>query len=269
MMKNAIIALAAVVVLSACGSSNNASLDACACAKATVQGNVADETAKQCDASRKADVNFETDYQKCLLAARAGVDTSQMSINKMDAEKGLDLPAANDGVYSFLAPESAVTWLGTKVTGKHNGSIKVKGGNIELSGGNIAKGEIIIDMTSLTVEDLSGEQKSDLETHLNSDDFFSTAKHKDAKFVFTSAKPTNKHQYEVTGDLTIKGITKPLTANILVIPTSENTVKINGGFSVDRTNYDIKFRSGKFFSDLGDKMIYDEFVITLDLKAGK
>lgn len=268
-MKNTLLILTFAALLAACGTSNTSSLDACACAKATVQGNVAEETAKQCDASRKADAGFEADYQKCLLAARAGVDSSQISINKMDAEKGLDLPSAGDGVYSFLAPESSVKWVGTKVTGKHNGGIKVKGGTLEMAAGNITKGEIIIDMTSLSVEDLTGDQKSDLEAHLNSDDFFSTSKHKEAKFTFASAKATNKHQYEVSGDLTIKGITKPITANILVIPVGDKTVKINGGFSVDRTNYDIKFRSGKFFSDLGDKMIYDEFVITLDLKASK
>jgi hypothetical protein len=67
----------------------------------------------------------------------------------------------------------------------------------------------------------------------------------------------------------IKGISKPLTASLILVPTGDNAIKLNGGFAIDRTQYDIKFRSAKFFSDLGDKMIEDNFLITLDLKGKK
>lgn len=260
---------AALLFAVACDTPKKEALDACGCAQAQVKGNTAEDVSKQCDESRKANQQFEADFQKCLLAARAGVDSSQISVNKMDAEKGLNLPAAGDGTYSFSVGESSVKWIGTKMTGKHNGTIRIKSGTIELSNGNITGGEMVIDMTTIRVEDLSGDSKADLEAHLGSDDFFSVAHHKESVFVFKSAKAVNKHEFEVTGDLTIKGITKPLISKILVIPTGGNMVKVNGGLAIDRTDYDIKFRSGKFFQDLGDKIIYDEFVITLDLKAVK
>lgn len=255
----------------ACGggtTNNTAELDACGCAKESVKGSQSPESAAKCQELRSADAKFEADYQKCVIAARAGLDTNKVSVKPMDAA-GLDLPATNDGIYSFEAAESNIRWIGTKVTGKHNGSIKLKSGKVEFAGGTIKSGELIIDMPTLTVEDLSGDGKADLEGHLKSEDFFSTAKFAESKFVFKSATAKNKHQFDVTGDLTIKGITKPITAQLVIVPTGESGLKINGGFAIDRTQYDIKFRSAKFFSDLGDKMIEDNFLITLDLKGKK
>ncbi len=266
------ISLCIALAFYACGggtTNNTAGLDACGCAKESVKGNPSAESVAKCQELRSADAKFEADFQKCLVAARAGLDTSKVSVQPMDAANGLNLPAANDGVYTFNAGESNIRWIGKKVTGKHNGSVKLKSGKLEFVAGNIKSGELIIDMPSLVVEDLTGEEKSDLEGHLKSDDFFATAKHADAKFLFKSATPKNKHQFEITGDLTVKGITKPLTATLLVVPTGDNDIKINGGFAIDRTQYDIKFRSAKFFSDLGDKMIEDNFLITLDLKGKK
>lgn len=270
-MKKLAIFFGAALLAVACSDGKKAgeSLDACGCAKESLNATKNEETIKICDESRKKDDKFEADYQKCLLAERAGLDTSKVSISAMDPEKGLNAPAAKDGVFSFVPGASSIKWLGKKVTGKHNGSVKVKSGNIEFANGEIKSGQIVIDMSSITVEDLEGDSKNDLEGHLKSEDFFNTSKFSDATFTFKSAKMMNKHQFEVTGDLSIKGISHEVTANIVAVPSGEKELNVNGGFQVDRTNYDIKFRSAKFFSDLGDKMIDDNFVITLDLKASK
>jgi polyisoprenoid-binding protein YceI len=265
------IGLCITLAIYACGGNTTntaAALDACGCAKESVKGSPSAESVAKCQELRSADAKFEADFQKCLVAARAGLDTSKVSVQPMDAS-GLDLPAANDGSYTFSSSESNIRWVGTKVTGKHNGSIKLKSGKVDFAAGAIKSGEFIIDMPTLTVEDLSGDGKADLEGHLKSDDFFATSKYAEAKFVFKSATAKNKHQFDVTGDLTIKGITKPMTASLLIVPTGDSDIKVNGGFAIDRTQYDIKFRSAKFFSDLGDKMIEDNFLITLDLKGKK
>jgi polyisoprenoid-binding protein YceI len=266
------IGLCIALAFYACGggtTNTSAALDACGCAKESVKGSPSAESIAKCQELRSADSKFEADFQKCLVAERAGLDTSKVSVQPMDAANGLNLPAANDGMYTFAADESTIRWVGAKVTGKHNGSIKLKSGKIEFAGGAIKSGEFLIDMPSLVVEDLSGDAKAELEGHLKSDDFFATSKFADAKFVFKSANAKNKHQFDVTGDLIIKGISKPVTATLLLVPTADNTIKVNGGFAIDRTLYDIKFRSAKFFSDLGDKMIEDNFLITLDLKGKK
>tara|TARA_R110000744_G_scaffold142165_2_gene253712 strand:- start:169 stop:750 length:582 start_codon:yes stop_codon:yes gene_type:complete len=157
--------------------------------------------------------------------------------------------------------ESTVTWKGYKVTGEHNGSINLKSGFLEMKGKKLIGGEFVVDMTSLTCNDLeAGQGKEKLEGHLKSADFFGVDANPNSKLVFTSVKAMNENSYTATGDLTIKGITKPVT---VVVSMFEN--KATATIKVDRTKYDIKYGSGSFFDDLGDKAIYDEFDLVVDL----
>lgn len=157
--------------------------------------------------------------------------------------------------------ESTVTWKGYKVTGEHNGSIKLESGFLEMKGKKLIGGEFVVDMTTLSNNDLeSGKGKEKLEGHLKSADFFGVDANPTSKLVFTSVKPMNDNSYTVTGDLTIKGITKPVT---LVVSMFEN--KATATIKVNRTNFDIKYGSGSFFDNLGDKAIYDDFDLVVDL----
>jgi len=159
------------------------------------------------------------------------------------------------------ASESKINWVGKKVTGSHSGTLNLSSGHLVFDGENITGGEFIVDMTSLTVTDLeAGKGKEKLEGHLNSDDFFGVAKHKTAKLVVGKAKKTSDG-YKIAGDLTIKGKTNPI-AFVLSVKGNAATTKIN----VDRTKYDIKYGSGSFFENLGDKAINDEFELAIDLK---
>ncbi|CAG2531852.1 Polyisoprenoid-binding protein YceI [Maribacter dokdonensis] len=157
--------------------------------------------------------------------------------------------------------ESKVTWKGYKVTGSHDGSISLKSGHLEMKGKELVGGEFVVDMTSIVVTDLeAGKGKEKLEGHLKSADFFGVESNPTSKLVFTSVKPMNDNSYTVTGDLTIKGITKPVT---LVVSMFEN--KASATLKIDRTKYDIKYGSGSFFDNLGDKAIYDDFDLVVDL----
>jgi polyisoprenoid-binding protein YceI len=156
--------------------------------------------------------------------------------------------------------ESTVTWKGYKVTGSHEGTIKLKSGHLEMDGDKLTGGEFVVDMTTIENSDLDGESKGKLEGHLKSDDFFGVEKHPTASLVFTSAKPFNKNSYTVTGDLTIKGITKPVT---LVVSIFEG--KATATVKIDRAEFDVRYGSGSFFDNLGDKAIYDEFDLVVDL----
>lgn len=108
---------------------------------------------------------------------------------------------------------------------------------------------------------MEGDGKAKLEGHLKADDFFGVENHGTSKLVFTEVKSTGKNSYEVTGDLTIKGITKPVTFDVSIYGS-----KATATVKVDRTNYDIKYGSGSFFENLGDKTIYDEFDLVVDLE---
>ena len=162
---------------------------------------------------------------------------------------------------SINTEKSQVKWYGEKVTGKHDGTVNLSSGTMIFSKNKIVGGTFTIDMPTLAVTDLTADQgKGKLEGHLKSDDFFSTANHKDAKLIFKSVSPKSNQMYAVTADLTIKGITNPVTFDLKANGSTASTT-----FKVDRTKYDIKFKSGSFFENLGDKAIYDDFIVTVNL----
>ncbi|MBQ4916195.1 YceI family protein [Maribacter sp. MMG018] len=157
--------------------------------------------------------------------------------------------------------ESKITWKGYKVTGSHEGTIALKSGHLIIDKNKLTGGEFVVDMTTITNLDMTaGNGKEKLEGHLKSDDFFGVTKYPTAKLVFTSVEPMNKNSYSVTGDLTIKGTTKPVT---FVVSLYEN--KATATLKVDRAKYDVRYGSGSFFDNLGDKTIYDEFDLVVDL----
>jgi polyisoprenoid-binding protein YceI len=169
-------------------------------------------------------------------------------------------PVANEK-RSVNTEKSTVTWKAYKVTGSHTGTIDLTSGALMFDGNTLTGGEFEVDMSSLTATDLEGEYKDKLVGHLKSDDFFSVANHPTSTLVFTGVKATGKNSYEVTGDLTIKGITKPITFDLSVYGS-----KATATMKVDRSEYDVRYGSDTFFDNLGDKTIYDEFDLVVDLE---
>jgi polyisoprenoid-binding protein YceI len=158
--------------------------------------------------------------------------------------------------------KSTVSWVGKKVTGKHEGTVNLKDGSLTFSGKKLTGGTFNIDMTTITVTDLkAGEGKEKLEGHLKSDDFFGTEKFSTSKLIFKNITAKDKNNYSVTADLTIKDKTHPVTF-ILNINGNTATTKL----VIDRTKYDIKFKSASFFENLGDKTIYDDFDLDVALQ---
>ena len=156
---------------------------------------------------------------------------------------------------------SKVTWKAYKVTGSHTGTVQLNSGSLEFAEGKLTGGEFEVNMTTLISTDLEGEYKGKLEGHLKSDDFFGVATHPTSTLVFTKVTPSGKNSYEVTGDLTIKGITKPVTFDVSIYGS-----KATATLKVDRALYNVKYGSGSFFENLGDKTIYDEFDLVVDLE---
>lgn len=163
----------------------------------------------------------------------------------------------------FIADASSSTlkWNAKKVTGEHYGQVKLKEGKLVVRDNQIAGGNFVINMEMITCEDLqSPEWNKKLIDHLKSDDFFSVGNYKVAllsnirsdKFVGDKAK--------VTADLTIKGITNPITFEV----TRKGNV-YTSKITVDRTLYNVRYGSGKFFQGLGDNMIYDDFTLDVTL----
>lgn len=150
--------------------------------------------------------------------------------------------------------KSEIKWTGKKIGGEHYGYVPISKANLVLEKGKIKSGEVIVDLKSLYDSDLDGEWKQKLETHLKSSDFFDVEKFPEAKIKILSVTPQ-----EMSGELTIKGKT-----NVVKIPYSEKNGVFSGRLKFDRTKFDMIYRSGNFFQDLGDKVIENE--VTIDFK---
>lgn len=157
--------------------------------------------------------------------------------------------------------KSKIKWVGEKVTGQHEGTIKFSTGALIFNNGNLVSGKFSVDMNSIEVTDLkAGEGKEKLEGHLKADDFFGTNIYPVSSLNFTSVKKKSANVYTVKADLTIKNITKPVQFDLKVADGVATTQ-----FDVDRTKYGIEYKSGSIFDGLGDKVIYDDFKLTVTL----
>jgi len=157
--------------------------------------------------------------------------------------------------------DSNIEWEGEKVTGSHEGTIDLKDGYFTMENGELKGGEFVMDMTSITVTDLEGEDKGKLEGHLKSDDFFGVNNHPTAKLVITSVAKKSNDTYGVVADLTIKEKTNSITFDLDMDDNSASTE-----LTIDRSKYDVRYGSGSFFDNLGDKTIYDNFELDVELK---
>lgn len=155
--------------------------------------------------------------------------------------------------------QSKVTWKGYKVTGQHEGTIDLKEGKLTFENNVLKGGHFVIDMTTLGSTDLEGEWKGKLDGHLKSDDFFGVEKFPTASLKITKVEKKGEN-YTVTGDLTIKNITNPITFDMMV---KDNTA--SAALKIDRSKFDVRYGSPSFFNDLQDKAIYDEFDINVNL----
>ncbi|RTQ46729.1 YceI family protein [Hymenobacter gummosus] len=186
-------------------------------------------------------------------------------------------PAAPPAAARKAAPEpyavqqnlSGVGWRAKKVGGAHNGAVPVKEGTVQVQGKQIVGGSFTFAMDGLTVEDTDSPR---LLSHLKSDDFFSTAKHPTATFVITSVKPTKAddrgNNADVTGNLTIKGITKSITFPAKT-GVKDGLASASGTATIDRTQFDIKYRSKSLLETAADKVIDDNFIISFNINAKK
>jgi polyisoprenoid-binding protein YceI len=164
------------------------------------------------------------------------------------------------------ASKSSVEWLAKKITGQHNGDVQLTSGSLVLEKGAVKSGAFEVDLTTIKVLDMTGEYADKLLGHLKSDDFFSVDKFPKATLVITEGKKAANGTYDLKGNLTIKGITKPISFPA-TITTVGNVTTATSAITVDRTVYDIKYGSASFFDSLGDKAIDNNFLLTVKLVA--
>ena len=159
--------------------------------------------------------------------------------------------------------QSLIRWYGEELTGKtHFGNLSFKEGRIELQDGLIIGGNFVVNMTSLSVEDLSGGAKARLEGHLRSDDFFSVDKYPEATLKISQKAKVEGDVQKLYGELTIKGIKHAVDFSIILVDKKTATANL----TFDRSKYNVRFRSGSFFENLGDKLILDDIRMEVRLQ---
>tara|TARA_Y100001970_G_scaffold291290_1_gene427870 strand:- start:160 stop:744 length:585 start_codon:yes stop_codon:yes gene_type:complete len=163
---------------------------------------------------------------------------------------------------------SQVNWVGRKVTGEHSGYINLSSGWIALKNSVPISGSIVMDMHSITTTDIeSPEWSLKLTNHLKNDDFFSVDSFPKASLEINASTYNKKNkQIDVFASLTIRGITNDISFPIQ-LESKDNIMIATGSIDINRTLFNIKYKSGKYFPDLGDRMIYDDFTILFKLKT--
>ena len=168
-----------------------------------------------------------------------------------------------DDIYTVDVERSTIEWSAKKVGGGHTGTVKITDGTLIYTGKALKSGSFQMNMSSITSDNAR------VTNHLKSDDFFSTEKNPMSKFEITKVTSAGADRVNITGNLSIKGFTHPVTFPATVKQQKGVLVAVASGIRVDRTKYDIKFRSKTFFGDIGDKAIDDEFELSINLTAKK
>ncbi len=163
-----------------------------------------------------------------------------------------------------------INWKGFKPTGEHYGTISLKSGSFIVNNGEIIDGDFVIDMTSIINVDIDPSSKGNakLVNHLKSKDFFNVEKHPTASFKITSTEK-KEDRILIKGDLTIKNKTNPIEFLAIVKMVNNQLIFNSETFKIDRSKWNIEYKSKSFFSNLADKFIYDDMEISISMEAQK
>ncbi len=168
-------------------------------------------------------------------------------------------------VYNVDLAKSTVTWEGKKFSGAHNGTVALSAGSLGFNGKKLVQGGFTTNMT--TIKDADGSAK--LEGHLKADDFFGVEKYPAANFVIKKIEGAGA-DLKITGDLTIKGKTNPISFPAKLTWNADKSVTaVAEKITIDRTKYGIEYKSKSIFASIGDNFIYDDFTLAVKLTAKK
>ena len=170
------------------------------------------------------------------------------------------------GDFMFAGKDADFRWLAKKVTGQHDGSVLGEG-QIVLENGEIKSGKVQIDMGSIRVLDIKDdESNAKLTNHLKSEDFFHVEKHP-VSFLELEKSEKRGDKMIFYGQLTIKDKSNPVRGEYLIDASDAKNPVFKGSFNFDRSMFNVRYGSSRFFDDLGDRMIYDDVLIQFELKA--
>ena len=202
-----------------------------------------------------------------LFLFLAGCGTKK---DKEISSNSSNIISPEQGLYSLVIDETELLWIGKELSTKiHTGTLNLSNGLIQVDNDKTITGNVTINMSTINVTDLQGRAKEMLEGHLRSADFFEVENFPEATLSFKS-KSFNKlkNQINFEGELIIKDISNPIIFNATLLESSPY-LKAKAILSFDRSKYDVRFRSGSFFENLGDKLILDDIDVNITLVTRK
>lgn len=204
-----------------------------------------------------------------LLAATAAIVLASCAGNpegkKADTKDSVVVENQVSGdAFTVDTAQSSVVWTGTKVSGSHTGTVAIKSGNVIVENGVIKGGKFVLDMNTISSTDLEGEWKEKLDGHLKADDFFAVETYPEASFEITEVKAgATPSDLVVSGNLTIKGITKNITFDAKAEEVTDNTVKYSADFNIAREDWGVTYEGKK------DDLISKEINFKVNVVANK
>jgi len=217
-------------------------------------------------------------FLNTFIVAGLGLAVTGCKDNNKEADmseaKEVATAEAESMEFAVDTAASVIEWKGEKPTGTHTGTIKVTDGSFMANDSVVESGTFVIDMKSIEVTDLEGDEKSNLEAHLKGTvegkegDFFNVTEFPEATFEVTGVME-KEGQSMLQGNLTIKEETKNVSFPVSISKDGENIEITSEEFTIDRTKWNVNYGSKSVFDGLGDKFINDEIVLTINLKAKK
>jgi len=184
---------------------------------------------------------------------------------KTETAKKVEQTVATAKVVKIALADSKINWEGAKPTGKHVGFLNLSSGELKFEEKNLIGGKFTLDMTSITTTDLEGEKKAKLEGHLKNKDFFEVEKFPKGSFEITKveAAKTETTTHKITGNLTLKGITKSVEIPANVKFENGMFLATTPQFTIDRTEWNIVYSSSK----IGDMTINDKMSLQINIQT--
>ncbi len=188
-----------------------------------------------------------------------------------DADAATLKSKPQDGTHQIDVEQSKVEWTGRNLTGAHSGTIKLREGSIEIESGRPVSGSFTLEMRDTECTDLKdGKMREMLEAHLKAEDFFDVERFPEAVFLLSEITPLpeaplGNPNFQISGDLTLKGVTRDLGFRAMLAPTPDGLLAADAHFDIDRTHWNVIYGSGKFYEKLGKHLVNDEISIALKL----
>jgi polyisoprenoid-binding protein YceI len=185
---------------------------------------------------------------------------------KSDSASTISIHGGDEKYIKIDTKESVVTWKGSSVQGAHTGYVYISKGELMIENGQLMGGTVEVNMSTIEGDDHRSD--NNLINHLKDPDFFDVKKFPISTIAITKAELTNGEDTEITGNLTIKGITNSVTFPAK-LEVNDGIVKANGKLVIDRTLWNIRYNSGKFFANLADETISDSIEFNIKIVAKK